>query len=178
MTDSPNDSSDQTSGQSLDALTTKAFSDFSQKFSRRSVLGKIGRLSLGVLGISVFQEVLPVNRSTALAATVGCNHKSTCGLTGYQCGCTDCSGDNTQCPNCACLGNSWVCCCCDINDCDNQRYLDCYNTSSCPSGKLAACNSCASCSNYPGASLYRGTCTGAYMCTRIRETTSCSGIGC
>lgn len=171
---------DQEPPRSLDTVTTRLFGRFSQRYSRRSALGKIGKLSLAALGVSIVQEILPVDRRMAAAATVGCNHKSTCGLTGSQCGCSDCSGSNTDCPSCACLGNSWVCCCCDIHDCDHYRYLDCFNTGSCPPAKLDNCNTCPGCANNPNADIYRGNppCNGAYLCTRIRETTGCTTPGC
>lgn len=161
----------------IDRLTRGAFIDASQRLSRRGVLAKIGRLSLGVLGVSVLGEVLPVSRDVAHAGTYPCNAVVMCGFCGVQCGCANCSGSQDQCPNCACLGQSWVqCCCISGGACNNVRYLDCFK-GSCTNTKFNSCQACTPVCclpGYPDTGPYPTGCSGqAYMCTRVRVTTVC-----
>jgi hypothetical protein len=170
-----------TSASRLDLSTFETFGKIAQRTSRRGLLVKLGRLSLAALGVSMFQELLPIGRDQA-KAQVPCSGWTLCGFCGHQCGCPNCSGDNSQCPNCACIGGQWSqCCCINPSGCYNVTYADCWRKGDsvngpCSSAKQSDCIACQWCC--PGGSRgpYVGACPGTdnfNICTRVRVGSAC-----
>jgi hypothetical protein len=143
-----------------------------QRSSRRGVLAKAGRLAFYALGIQVVSEILPYGRDLAAAATVDCSTWYMCGFCGSQCGCGNCSGDNSACPGCACIGRSWTACCYMRPRRTHilVRYRDCFQ-GSCGEEKVTNCRNCHRCCgpSYPGTGPYWGLCSTdqKYMCTTV-----------
>lgn len=160
-----------------------AFDHLSQRSSRRGFLMKVGKVAFAALGVELVSNVLPYGRDLALAATNPCDSWYLCGFAGSQCGCSNCSDDNTACPGCACLGGFWTACCPDGHGGRIlMRYRDCWShgdsvNGPCGSTKISNCQNCKSCRNdeYPGTGPYIGQsgCSGFYMCTKIVFCDSC-----
>ena len=164
-----------------DALAQRASEALSQGSSRRGFLAKVGRVAFATLGITVVSEILPTGRDAARAATLPCGSDAMCGFCGSQCGCSNCSGDSSTCPPCACTGGWWESCC-DLGPENVQyRYRDCFShgdpvNGPCGATKINHCLDCGGyCCNNPNAVEYFGQtgCSGQYMCTRVIALGAC-----
>jgi hypothetical protein len=110
----------------------------SDTLSRRSMLARIGRVVLGLSGLSLI-PLLPVDRRFAVSAATGCSWE-TCGMCGYLCvtASTCCSGTGgyAKCPTCSGMATeaSWGKCCypCTNSCCTGTMfsYSDCCTTNS------------------------------------------------
>lgn len=155
----------------------RACEELSQTVSRRSMISRLGRLGLGVLGVGVAQQVVPVFQHVAKATHTPCHYWYFCQFEGRKCACAGCSGDVNECPSCSRVGGSWTGCC--TNSFGNRQlvtYTDCYKDN-CSWAKVDACrNGCTWCDHVPEnkETYYDGTST-YYMCTRVRIGGSCSG---
>ena len=117
----------------LDRLITTAIARCGLAASRRSVLTRLGQLTLALGGASV-ATLLPSDRRVALA--VSCSDWQYCGISGKPC--AGCGGSDHSCPSAGCCtaGAGWSACCTDPGACGKIIvYKDCCNTGcgSCPS---------------------------------------------
>jgi len=164
----------------LDQEITRTLSTWSQRMSRRSLLGKAGCVVLAGLGIRLTQEATPIFQQVAEASHEPCHHWYLCGFDGRKCACANCSDAYWQCPNCSRVGGSWCGCC--TNPDGNKRwviYTDCYQ-GDCTDEKFNSCrNSCTSCDSVNGFDPPPYDGTGPwYMCTRVRiQDYGCAGDG-
>ena len=152
------------------------FVAWSERFSRKGFVVRLGKLLLRVVGVS-FVPFLPIDRIVppAEACGVSCNTYWMCGIWGTLC-CTSCSdgtGGQGVCPNCSHLSSLgfWQMCCPGAppgTNCVNVTYRDCCTTSTC------TCMSCLTCHNRPTRPpAWCGT-GETYVCTIVTVGSSCS----
>ncbi len=116
--------------------------------SRRSVLTRIGRGVLRLVGISLL-PVLPIDRIVppSLAADPNCEISELCGIYGRLCwgdSCPNCGGGNARCPSCTSIGSFWVYCCPFGSGQTQYKYSDCCtNDVNCYNN----CKTCKQCLN-------------------------------
>jgi hypothetical protein len=121
----------------IDRAATLLLTNFSQRFSRRSVLVRAGRIAFSILGVSVI-PLLPVDRivPTAQAQDDGpdCHKWQLCGMWGRLCRACRCCGTTQQfCPGCTYQGSSYWATCCPVRTASgeptgeyrNVKYTDC-----------------------------------------------------
>lgn len=100
----------------------------SRRTSRRGMLARIGRVTLGTAGIvtvGISAAELPVRETGAMHQ---CSQSQWCGLCGVPCsGC----GSGSTCPSGSYLGSyGWSrCCCAPDGFCSMWQYKDCCTTS-------------------------------------------------
>lgn len=147
-----------------DAAVARGLDDLAQRLSRRGLLAKVGRVTLGVLGLTIATEAAPLIRSEADASS-HCSGYELCGFCGWKCGCAACSGSLYQCPNCANIGGYWETCCISGGTQGQWiRYIDCCK-GQCSDTKFNDCK-CSWCcrKDHPVYSC------GTYMCTKVSLT--------
>jgi hypothetical protein len=158
----------------LDQTVADEVATFSQRISRRGLIAKAGKVALGLLGLKIAPEVLPVTIGVAEAREslfVDCGRWYLCNLWAYACDCPGCGGDTFKCPSCARVGGSWNYCCQGSPNCGNGRqlmwYYDCYKDN-CSWAQVESCQACREpCFNGPERdTLYGGT-NPYYMCTKV-----------
>lgn len=141
---------------------------YSQSLSRRRLLARLGHLALGVLGISIVSDLLPVDRAEASHT---CGDGRNCGLYGRPCAACNGGKPPNQCPSGVTQG-SWTVCC---EDCSDNKlvyitYADCCN---CTTADRQRCvNDAPFCKNCRSRPLY--CVTGTYCCTVTIRGASCS----
>jgi hypothetical protein len=155
----------ETEGTALDRSVAQALGYFSQRTSRRGVLAKIGKGTLALLGATVAYEVLPVDRTTADAAS--CGDWQLCGIYGKICSCCNGNSGLNVCPACSSWFNHWNSCCCqNWWTCNWVLYWDCCNC--CVSCGGSGCIWCTNNSVQPA------WCNGGtYCCTAVVISNGC-----
>lgn len=121
----------------LDVVAANFLDNFAQRISRRGVIARIGKLTLGIMRLSLVPS-LPLDRTFSVEASgnaAGClGEWRLCGMCGYFCARrTSCCGGGTGgdlfiCPGCTQREQFWMKCCTDPCDSTNRRlirYLDC-----------------------------------------------------
>jgi methylamine dehydrogenase light chain len=121
----------------LDLVAANFLDHFAQRISRRGVVARIGKLTLGIMGMSLVPS-LPLDRTFTVEATGGsgldCGDWRLCGMCGSFCARrTSCCGGGTGgdmfiCPGCTQREQFWFKCCTDPCDPGNRRlinYHDC-----------------------------------------------------
>ena len=158
----------------LDGTVEKALDRLSQRVSRRGVLGKLGKLALATLGVSIVSEVLPVSHGVA-EADIACTDWRMCNFCGVQCDCCNGTSGIGTCPACATVGSFWTGCCCKPGALAyTVRYWDCMK-GSCSNEKYNQCQNCTSCSRGCPQPVWGN---GTYMCTAVIVTSNVCGLGC
>jgi methylamine dehydrogenase light chain len=97
----------------FDKATARVLDSFAQRVTRRSMLGRISKFTLTVMGVSVV-PLLPLDRvvRSVEAQGSGCQIWQLCGIWGRRCHTCACSsGTNQSCPKCTWQGGSWSSCC-------------------------------------------------------------------
>lgn len=141
----------------FDRLVSNNLVQFAQRSSRRGFLAKLGKIGLGVLGVTT-ASLLPVDRTVREAKASNCSNWYLCGLYGKTCDC--CAGDDFHCPYGSAQFGYWSSCCSS----KTIYYWDCCNAS-------ATCN-CTTCLNNP--SPQPAWCNGGrYNCTGIVIGAAC-----
>ena len=147
----------------FDLTTSRLLDNVAQRFSRRGVLARLGKLALGALGVSLLPN-LPLDRTfVAEAQTGGCTDWRLCGIYGYVCqSCCNGTGSMTSCPSCTTRGSFWSSCCETLDGCSSKTvsYYDCCGGTD---TETANCRG-SHCLNNPEAQPAWCT-SGAYRCT-------------
>jgi len=112
----------------LDERLAGYLADQSNRFSRRSVLMKVGRILLRLSGLTLI-PLLPVDRRFAVSAQSTCSWQ-TCGMCGVLCNnCCSSSGGFSKCPACSGIVKAgvWGGCCYAPGACSGTMfsYADC-----------------------------------------------------
>jgi hypothetical protein len=147
------------------------FVRWSERFSRKGFMVRLGQILLRVIGVS-FIPFLPIDHivPSAEACGISCSTWWYCGIYGRQCcaNCTDGTGNNT-CPTCASRGtNSWAACCPNgSSGCATVRYYDC-----CSSSITCDCSLCMSCFNNTRQLAWCNS--GSYVCSVATVGGPCS----
>ena len=164
----------------FDDAAARMLDGFAQRVSRRGVLARLGKLALGLMGLT-FVPTLPLDRTfIAEAQSVGCGDWQLCGICGRLCAsCCGGGGSLTACPSCTKRGHfGWCKCCLDCNgrwvmfeywDCcgDEAGAADCEGTTCNNNCSPSIIEWCRDPMN-PMRSL------GTYRCTVIVNRGSCS----
>ena len=133
----------------LDSFVEKFLRERSQTISRRGVLAKLGKFSLGVLGVSLLPS-LPLDRTFDASAQGACCAWHLCGINGFLCNPGGANG--TSCPTGTSRGpTAWSKCCTNEEMCggggNTVTYWDCCATTSTRANEVKG----QSCPNNPGA---------------------------
>jgi hypothetical protein len=169
----------QSGSNQIEDASRRACEALSQRSSRRGFLARVGRLAFATVGVTIVSQILPQGRDTARAATFPCDACEMCGFCGSQCGCADCSGDSSACPNCACPGGWWEQCCNCVGGHQKFRYRDCYShgdqmNGPCSQTKIQNCQGCGlGCCNHAGGPYGGNGCSGTLMCVRVINLGAC-----
>jgi methylamine dehydrogenase light chain len=156
----------------IDTIVEKFLTKRSQTISRRGILARLGKFSLGVLGVSLLPN-LPLDRTFIVDAQSGCCHWSLCGIKGYLC-----PGGATasSCPSGTQRGPSmWSRCCTDPDSCTGGgrtvEYWDCCATTV----EAAAAVRGAQCIHNPNAGgAWCPTGVSEYGCTYAEVKSTCT----
>lgn len=172
-----------TTASDFDQTVARQLGDASQRMSRRSLLGKLGKVVLGAAGFALVDVATPVRFALAddpvedvenLLAP--CSGWFLCGLTGTKCCAAHCPQGATvhSCPACSREGGCWTKCCRSPSGEDIEvAYCDCYKDN-CTTAQRDNCDGrCPTClrggldvNYYNGSSTY-------YMCTASRILLPC-----
>ena len=168
---------------SFDDTTKDVMHRLSARLSRRSLLDRLGRATLYVLGASVV-PLLPIDRVLRSAngqELVGCSDWQLCGIGGRLCNsCTCGTANNQACPACTNQGSLWTACCPVLTGTGQPtgerrtvEYIDCCGQNGDPqcTGDSNSCNSGTFCSN--ASVLNWCGQAGQYKCTRFRVGNQC-----
>ena len=136
----------------LDLVAASFLDHFAQKISRRGILAGIGKLALGITGLSLVPS-LPLDRTFIVEGSGGsgtaCGDWRLCGMCGYFCARrTSCCGGGTGgdlfiCPGCTQWEQSWGKCCTDPCDSSNRRLINYHDCCGGPSS--VGCKSESTC---------------------------------
>lgn len=150
----------------FDATTTRVLEGFSQRVSRRSMITRVGKLALSLLGVSAF-PLLPFDRvmRSAKAQSGTCAQWHLCGINGRLCNsCTCAAGTVQSCPRCTYQGALWRMCCpvrvngdgAPTGEWKTVEYIDCCGQQgTCtPTNNAGSCDGGTICSNNPGSGLW------------------------
>lgn len=114
----------------LDTVVEKFLRGRGQTISRRGILARLGKLSLGILGVSLLPN-LPLDRTFVVDAQGACCHWALCGINGYLCN----PGGATagSCPSGTTVGaTAWSKCCTNGELCGDGgttvEYWDCCSS--------------------------------------------------
>jgi hypothetical protein len=153
----------------FDAAVQDILDRFGQQLSRRGVIARLGRIFLGIFGITLLPS-LPLDRRFVADAQADCLLWERCGIYGYAC---RCGGGVYQCPPSTQRGNfAWTRCCYDPILCREVSisYYDCCG----PTSLTAECRGsfCANNTTQPawcgGTSYELG-----YICTIVQIGANC-----
>jgi hypothetical protein len=109
----------------LSRVLTAEFSELAQAMSRRSLLARVARVGLAVVGVSTVYQLVAAQPAAATDCT-GCYW---CGLCGRPC--DQCGGAIDTCPSGTTRGNSFWSACCFCGSCGTRQYWDCCGPASC-----------------------------------------------
>ena len=185
---------DGTLANGFDLQMADRLDNLAQRMSRRGVLAKLGKWSLGLAGASAGLTLLPVDRAfgvveelDVMAVSRNCRNWKLCGLWGWLCDCCNGSGRGIdQCPACGATGHNWKRCCCNPNTANTYEitYADCCNFPNdglhCGEEKIGQCVGCLGCENHPREQPYwcysdRRPTPDRYICTKVITGAVCGG---
>ena len=113
-----------------DRATARILDGFAQRVTRRSMLARVSKFALWVMGVSVV-PLLPIDRvmRSVEAQGAGCGIWQLCGIWGRRCNTCACTAGTVQsCPACTFQGTSWRTCCPVRDSSGNvtgeRRYVD------------------------------------------------------
>lgn len=136
----------------LDTLSSRFLVGLAQRSSRRGVLARLGKIALGLLGVSVLPN-LPLDRIFKVQAQAECNALELCGIWGWLCnsGASNCCNGgvgSSGCPSCTSRGYfAWSVCCPSGGQCIDGFYIDYWDC--CGGGAGAAGCTGTKCTNNP-----------------------------
>jgi hypothetical protein len=97
----------------FDKATARILDSFAQRIPRRSMLARVSKFTLTLLGVSVV-PLLPLDRvvRSVEAQGSGCGIWQLCGIWGRRCNTCACDAGTAQsCPKCTYQGTAWRTCC-------------------------------------------------------------------
>lgn len=113
----------------LDVAVEQFLSARGQGMSRRGILARLTKLSLGLLGVSLLPS-LPIDRTFTAEAQGACCDWKLCGINGALC--NPGGAGATSCPSGTSRGGAWSKCCNDTSVCPSGgktvSYWDCCAT--------------------------------------------------
>ncbi len=177
---------------SFDAVTSRVLSGFAQRVSRRSMIARLGRLAIGLAGVSAV-PLLPLDRIVPEVEAQGgwgsgCKKWQLCGIWGRlctNCGCRCETGPAaTECPSCTYRGHYWASCCNVRDSAGNPtpswmtvKYVDCcgqrgsQSNANCLNGQFCQGNGVDPPQAQPN--WCQGAPNTTYICTRYVVLSAC-----
>lgn len=153
----------------FDAAAGRLLDGFAQRISRRGILARVGKVALGLMGVTLAPS-LPLNRIFQVEAQSSCLAQSLCGIYGRLCntGSSTCCHGGTGpsgCPSCTTKGPyAWSKCCAIGCAGSYVEYWDCCGGTE---AEAAGCTGAFCERNTPQPEWCSG---GTYRCTLVIVT--------